>query len=84
MSRERRALETFVFENGSGHDKVIRFRDGRDKIDLSDYAGVTGFGDIQNDISKSWFGTKIDLDDGDSIYLVGISKSQLDADDFIF
>ena len=76
--------DTFVFENGSGDDKVIRFRDGRDKIDLSDYAGITGFADIQDDISAGWFGARIGLDDGDSIYLAGLSKSQLDADDFIF
>ena len=79
-----RGNDIFVFETGSGHDKIIRFRDGRDKIDLSDYAGITGFADIQDDISSSWFGSKIELSDTDSIYLAGISKSQLGTDDFIF
>lgn len=76
--------DTFVFKEGDGHDKIVDFRNGRDKIDLSGYEGIDDFSDISGDIERGWFGTKIELDDGDSIYLLGVRKSQIDSSDFIF
>ncbi|WP_306114059.1 MULTISPECIES: fasciclin domain-containing protein [unclassified Roseovarius] len=76
--------DTFVFENGSDHDKILGFRDGRDKIDLSGYDGIESFADIEHNISGRWFGSKIHLDDGDSIYLAGVRAHRLDESDFIF
>ena len=76
--------DTFVFENGSDDDKIIGFRDGKDQIDLSDYEGIDDFSDIKDNISQRWFSSKIDLEDGDSIYLVGLRAHQIDESDFIF
>lgn len=79
-----RGIDTFVFENNSGDDTIIGFRNGTDKIDLSGYEGIEDFSDVQDSINGSWFGSKIHLEDGDSIYLLGVREHQLDASDFIF
>ncbi|WP_146344490.1 fasciclin domain-containing protein [Phaeobacter marinintestinus] len=76
--------DVFVFNSGDGNDRVVGFRDGHDMIDLSGYAGIDSFADIAGDITSSGLRTMIDLDDGDSIMLLGINGSQLDASDFIF
>ncbi len=77
-------IDTFVFTNGSDDDKIVRFQDGTDKIDLSGYEGIEDFSDIEDQISGRFFGATIHLEDGDSIYLLGVRKHQLDASDFIF
>ncbi len=79
-----RGKDTFVFDEGDGHDWIVDFRVGKDKIDLSEYDGITSFEDIEDDIDGKFFGTKIELDDGDSIYLSGIWASHLSESDFIF
>lgn len=76
--------DTVEFENGDGVDWILDFRIGKDKIDLSGYDGVSGFHDIEHDISGSWFRTKIELDDGDTLLLAGVRAHQLSDHDFIF
>ena len=79
-----RGADTFIFKNGSDDDKIFRFRDGQDKIDLSGYEGIESFEDIEDQIDGRFFGTKIHLEDGDSIYLIGTRERQVDESDFIF
>ncbi|MBO9446169.1 fasciclin domain-containing protein [Ruegeria sp. R14_0] len=79
-----RGKDSFVFENGDGDDLILDFQVGKDKIDLSDYKGIAGFEDIQDDISGGFFRTTIDLGDGDSIVLAGVWPGQLTEDSFMF
>lgn len=79
-----RGRDTFVFENGDDRNYVKDFRNGRDKIDLSGYEGIDGFDDIAHDIKSGFFSTRIDLDDGDVMVLLGVRKHELDSSDFIF
>ena len=74
----------FVFENGSGRDVILGFRDGSDQIDLSGYEGIKNLSDIKDGMQGRWYGTRINLEDGDSILLVGVSEHRLDESDFIF
>lgn len=75
--------DTFIFAEGSGHDKIMRFQDGKDKIDLSGY-GIEDFSEIEDGISGGFFRTKIELSEEDSITLVGSWNVHLDESDFIF
>jgi len=79
-----RGSDTFVYENGHGDDWVIGFRSGQDKIDLSGYEGVTGFDDIEHNISTRFFRTEIEFDDGGSLNLTGFGARHLTEDDFLF
>ncbi|WP_052265159.1 fasciclin domain-containing protein [Ruegeria sp. ANG-R] len=79
-----RGSDIFEFEKGDGDDWIVDFRVGKDKIDLSGYDGITGFDDIEDDISGGFFGTTIDLEDGDSVFLSAVWASHLTESDFIF
>ncbi|MEM7319551.1 MAG: fasciclin domain-containing protein [Pseudomonadota bacterium] len=76
--------DTFVFENGDDADLIIDFRTGQDKIDLSGYAGIDDFHDLEHHIKGGFFATVIDLDGDDRLTLLGVREHRLDADDFIF
>ncbi|MDI7864955.1 fasciclin domain-containing protein [Rhizobiaceae bacterium n13] len=74
--------DVFVFKHGSNRDTIVDYQDGNDKFDLSGYSGIDGFDDLT--VREGWLGTRIELDDGDSITLVGVRKGQIDAGDFMF
>ncbi len=76
--------DTFVFKNGSDDDIIFFFRDGVDKIDLSEYEGIDNYSDIEDQIDGVFFGSRIHLEDGDSVLLFGTRDYQLDENDFIF
>jgi serralysin len=78
-------LDTFVFADGYGVDKVLDFRNGQDKLDLSDF-GFDGFSDMVDSVSISGHGNSVVLDfgNGDVVSLQGLKLSQIDASDFIF
>lgn len=76
--------DTFVFTNGSGHDRIVGFRSGHDKIDLSGYEGIDAFADIEDQIGGGWFRASIELLDGDEIVLLGIGAHHLAEGDFLF
>lgn len=73
--------DIFTFGAGWGSDIIADFQRGKDKIDLSDIAGLTGFGQlsITNLAGKAYvtFGA-------DHITLDGIAAAQLQASDFVF
>ena len=74
--------DTFVFEEGDGHDVIRDFRVwGGDKIDLTAFE-IDNFHDLQSNIKQGWFGTKIDLGDTE-IYLSWVGAHQLSENDFI-
>lgn len=75
--------DTFVFGEGSGHDTIMFFENGKDKIDLSGY-GIESFDEIAHAISGGFFQTTLDLGEDASIKLFGTWGHQLDESDFIF
>ncbi len=74
--------DVFVFEEGDGHDTFADFRNGRDKIDLSDY-GFEDFHALESHIHAGWFRTTIELGDGDAITVKGLSWWNIGENDFI-
>ena len=72
--------DVFVFNEGDGFDQIRDFNVHDDKIDLSDY-GFDSVDDIN--IGGSWFRARIDLGDGDLIFLSGVGASHLTEDNFI-
>lgn len=76
-----RGGDTFVFEEMSGHDTIIRFENGRDKIDVSDFE-ITTLEEIG--VKGGSFRTTIEFDEDATVSLLGTWKSQIDESDFIF
>ncbi len=70
---------------GQGQFTILDFRAGAgsdDRIDLSLVAGVDDFGDVRDAVRVTRFGTVLDFGD-EEITLLGVSASQLHADDFV-
>lgn len=74
--------DTFVFTSGSGHDMIADFGHGHDHVDLSGYAGVNDFNDL--DIAKQGQDTVITLSAMDTITLKDVAPQHLSAGDFHF
>jgi len=72
-----------VFEAGDDFDRIYRFEDGVDRIDLSSF-GFAGMEDLAGLISQSSRGVDIDFGDGDQLRLIGAELASIDAADFIF
>ena len=76
--------DKFVFAGGGGQDTIYDFVAGAqsdDVIDLSNHSAANDFGDVV--ATQVGVDTLIDLG-ADSITLVGVSASDLHADDFVF
>ena len=75
--------DLFSFEKRGGEDRIDDFG-GIDVIDLSDF-GFSGFSELRPLIEDRPNGALIDLsDDGLTIFLAGVDKADLRANDFIF
>lgn len=70
--------DTFVFDQHTGHDTIVDFQKGTDKIDLSNIPTIHGFGDLHIT------GDVIDLGATDSITVNGLGNYALDSSDFIY
>lgn len=77
--------DIFVFDTGSGKDKIKDFNVNEDRIDLSDY-GFTNLDQVLDAAGQKNGTTKITLDDdaGDSVALIGVKIKALSEDNFIF
>lgn len=77
--------DTFVFAADSGADVIVDFHSGMDTIELRelDFATFAEVAAAMEDVEE---GVVIHLDGGRDNYILveGISKAQLDADDFAF
>jgi peroxidase len=77
-----RGSDIFVFDTGSGYDKIKGFEHA-DKLDLTSY-GFDSFDDVWTAASRRGGSTVIELSDtGDKIKLVGVKLWQLDPHNFI-
>lgn len=75
--------DTFVFEHGTGIDTVMDFVSGTDKLDLS-AIGFVNFAAVQAATHDDAGGNAvIDLGNGESVTLMGVSSSQLQSGDVI-
>jgi Ca2+-binding RTX toxin-like protein len=77
-------VDVFLFRSGDGQDEITDFGKGDDRIDLSDLSGIGGFADlIDNHVSVA--GNNLVISSGtDELKLRGVSKSDLDASDYLF
>jgi serralysin len=85
LLRGGKGADVFEFVIAGDRDQIVDFRNGQDRIDLTDqsyksFAMLKAFADITQHGST----TTIDFGGGDRIDLVGIRLSQIDASDFIF
>ncbi len=86
-----RGADRFVFEQGSGHDTILDFETDKDVIDLSQFKGIGGLGQV--DAHASQVGADVVIDLGaaaggsagaDVLTLAGIGLGDLGASDFVF
>ena len=82
--------ENFVFKSGSvGHDTVIDFTKGQDKIVLDGFSSVPEKNDpcfadwLSSHVTDTAAGAVIHLDDHDTVLLANVQKTALTANDFI-
>jgi len=75
-----RGHDTFVFAEGDGHDRVYDFNIHQDKVDLSDL-NLDSLDDVQ--VHRTWFGTTIETDAGDTLRLSWVDANHLTEDNFI-
>lgn len=76
--------DVFVFKSGHGDDTIHDFTSGGDRIDLTAFFGIQDIDDLH--ITYGDDGTTIDLTEhgGGTIFLDGVTRDGLDAQDFIF
>ena len=72
-----------MFDHGTGHDVVGDFVSGTDTLDLSAF-GFASFQDVQTATHDDGGGNAvIDLGNGDTVTLTGVTLSHLHGGDFI-
>ena len=76
--------DTFVFSTGYGADIVTDFEVGIDKLNLSLVASLTDLAAVMGKASQSGKDTVIDLGNGDTLTLQGVTKASLTAGDVAF
>ena len=78
--------DTFVFTKGSGADTITDFTGGAGTSDVIELRGMgfTSFADVKASAFQAADGVHIDLHNGDSLVLSGVSLASLNADDFLF
>jgi hypothetical protein len=78
--------DVFVFTDGAGDDTVTDFEAGAgtdDQLDVSDF-GFADLADLLASTNDAGADTVITLDGDDSLTLIGVSKADLQEDDFLF
>ena len=77
--------DLFVFAQPIGNDTIYNFNVATDKIDLTGFAGIAGFGDLAGHIAGDGHGDAvITLGASETITLHGIDAVSLTAGDFVF
>ncbi|WP_299679243.1 fasciclin domain-containing protein [uncultured Roseobacter sp.] len=77
-----RDADIFIFNTGDGHDRIFRFEDGIDLIDLSG-TEFESFADLEGAIEVRGHRAEITLGDDQSIVVQG-ARLDLSEDDFLF
>ncbi|MBS0126730.1 Ig-like domain-containing protein [Thetidibacter halocola] len=74
--------DRFVVNAGDGHDTVADFEDGIDRIDLSSMDKTEAAAATLSAVADAG-GTRISFSDGSSLFLAGMTPSDLSLDDLI-
>lgn len=75
--------DVFVFETLHGGDTIEDFDVNGDRIDLSGHAGFNSFADVLAG-SSEFSGNTLIGSGANAIFIEGVTKAELGADDFIF
>ncbi|MFM2280228.1 MAG: hypothetical protein RLZZ444_2459 [Pseudomonadota bacterium] len=76
--------DKFVFADSFGDDTVTDFRNGVDKIDLSDCSGFSNFKALKAGHLTFENGGVLISNGDDTLFVAHLTKAQLDQSDFIF
>ncbi|WP_168732898.1 calcium-binding protein [Aliigemmobacter aestuarii] len=77
--------DAFIFRGSFGNDRILDFGTGADRIDLRGVTSITSFNDLaRNHLAVSGENLRITDGNGNSILLLGVERSDLSADDFLF
>lgn len=74
--------DIFVFAAGHGRDTVLDFRNGQDRIDLTDF-GFADFAAVEAIAVQRNFGLSLNFDGGETLALRGLDLDSFDASDVI-
>jgi Ca2+-binding RTX toxin-like protein len=75
--------DTFHFAKGNGHDTVMDFTQGVDKIDVAHWDGIDSFAHLKSHAHDQ--GANVIIENGqDSLLIMGLHKADLAAGDFSF
>jgi hypothetical protein len=90
LTNVTRGQDRFVFENGSGLDTIFDFQNDFDLIDLTGFAGIDDFGEVDAQASQAGADTVIDLGaaagttpNQDVLTLANFAVGDLNAIDFL-
>jgi hypothetical protein len=75
--------DTFIFKTGGGHDTLMDFDAGTDKVDVSKWQGMDNFNDIKQHASDVGGDVHITLG-SDELIIQDTHKADLHAGDFLF
>jgi Ca2+-binding RTX toxin-like protein len=75
--------DLFLFHPGGGHDQIMDFELGRDRIEIDGF-GFSGFADLTSHFQITSDGVLISLAADDDVLVRGVSLAQLTAGDFVF
>jgi len=76
--------DLFYFSTGDGKDKVMDYVDGADQLHLEGWNALTSLTDLKNNHATNQGGNLLIEAGGDSLLVLGINKSDLDAGDVYF
>ena len=76
--------DRFAFYADEGHDTILDFTKGEDKIDLRPIAGIESITDLTGTDTSNGLVIYLDDNQNASITLPGFERTDLTADDFIF
>ena len=77
--------DTFVIQDGTDTDLIVDFTTVAGNTDVVDITafGFADFANVQTAMTQTAFGTHIQLDADDAIFLQGLTIAELTADDFL-
>lgn len=79
--------DSFVFSDGDGQDRILDFGAGagsEDKLDLQAVTAVSNLAELLGVATQAGADTVLDFGGGDSITLIGVDRTALHSDDFLF
>jgi Ca2+-binding RTX toxin-like protein len=79
--------DTFIFGPGGGADTIVGFAAGagtEDRIDLKQFAAIQDFTAVLALATQAGADTVLNFGPGNSVTLQNVTRTSLDADDFIF